>query len=260
MQREKTQPGERSVAPETEDTSRTHELAAPILRGLLAYPRVLRLYPTGHGRVEAQLAEIETQFAELFEHEKGPLLVSVKGAGLLINGTRLESLTETTARLAFLLRRRRIRALRLLPGLTREEIEFLAHILGTDHKEILRAGGVESFLSDKAHPHVEAMIYQFSLGTGSGDGGLGSLAKARLPSQILEKIEAAVTAPQFAERLETIRDAFVEKLLAAGVTAEIEVGVFDELISNFFARPEWANLPVERIREPLDWVASGRRM
>ena len=242
---------ERQSGAMEDTTAQTLAATGPILRGLLAFPRVLRLYPTGHGRVEAALKDLRDLFDELFAHHLEPLQLSVIGANILVDGVPMPDMPETTARLAFLLRRHRIRGLRVSPGLTRREIRLIGEILGRDHKDILRGGGIEHFLGGGDQPHIEVIVYQFSLGSGDGKGGFNDGPGAVLPTQILDAIESAVTDTNTAERLETIRDAFIERVLKAGNAAESGVEVFDALLTNFFSRPEWARLEPDRVRDAI---------
>jgi hypothetical protein len=87
-----------------------------ILRSFVALPRALRLYPSGHARIEARVTELRVLLVEFFDGRAEPLEFRVRGNKVELNGEAIEAVPELASDFVFKLRRRRIRSLSLLPA------------------------------------------------------------------------------------------------------------------------------------------------
>ncbi|MGH7161986.1 MAG: hypothetical protein ACREID_00775, partial [Planctomycetota bacterium] len=144
----------RDVAP-----SRVAPILVPFLRGIYsACPRMLRLYPAGHSRVQAHIDELCRLADDLFRERPHPLALTVRASRLVVDGEAVEGVPEITEPFALALRHRRIRSLELRPGLGRDEILLLAALLGADHRTLHRDGGTEAFLARRPHPHLDVVV------------------------------------------------------------------------------------------------------
>ena len=135
-----------------------------LLRALLAFPRVLKLYPQGHARVEAQVTELARFLDDVFGGKKVPLSFNVRGVRVELNDEPVTAAPEITSDLAYKLRRRRIRSLILLPGIERSELKLLAELLCLDARELGRLGGAHAFFARSPHPHLQVSTFR-----GDGD-------------------------------------------------------------------------------------------
>jgi len=219
-----------------------------LLQGVFGLPRVFRLYPSGHSRIAAQLLELEGRFRSVFEADPAPLEFEVHGARLCLGGGALEGASELAAAMAFKLRRRRVRGLTFSPGVGRTDLECLARLLGTGARKVLRLGGAEKYLANCPHPHVEILPFleshEFAL----------DLSGAGLPPDVLTSLEETLSAPDIVERIEHVRRTVVQP--ADDRDHEGAAGAslvdFDTLLGNFFARPEWAQIPPGEVRRAVD--------
>jgi len=223
---------------------RTAVQAVQALQHLLQLPRVRRMYPEGHQRIESQLEKTRESIGSLFEADNRPLLVSVVGAGVLVDAVRVEGMVETTASLAFLLRRRKIRGLRILAGITDDELLLLAEIFDTDHREFLATGGVDGFLADREHAHVQVFVREQSASTVQGH---GDASECALPEKVLDAIREATEEPEIVERLTALRGALAEESEQDQGGAQVVNG----LITDFLAHPDWANVPPASIKDAI---------
>ncbi len=214
-----------------------------LLRALLSVPRVLRLYPTGHQRVEAQLAQLEQALALRFGDECQPLHFVVRGGQLELNGEEPSCSPELAGELAFKLRRRRIRMLTLRPGVQRRELERVAEMIALDHKELLRAGGPVQYLSpdgDDATAHVEVRLFQGAGGDGDGDG----------LSRIAAVVAQTLASDETLSRLERIRAAIADQTRDDAIAVEAQAE-FEDVLHDFLARPEWEGLSEPEAKRAL---------
>ncbi|MHC4548440.1 MAG: hypothetical protein ACYTEZ_06650 [Planctomycetota bacterium] len=211
-----------------------------ILRALVAIPRVLRLYPTGHARVEAQVTELRCQLVDFFESRSDPLRFGVRGNSVELNREPITAAPDLTADFAFKLRRRRIRNLSILPGIERPEIKLIAELFRTDYKELLRTGGAHAFLARSPHPHFEISTFR----TDSDEE--GEEEEAPGATEAAAQLDEALQDPDVAARLEELRNFFGEK--AAPQTHDD----IEQLTSGFFARPEWAELDAEGVKRAVE--------
>jgi hypothetical protein len=140
--------------------ARTPALIEALLRGLVVGARMLILYPTGHGRVQRKLAEIQDLLAELFTERSDPLELTVFGHRLAADGAPCDDVAEVAERFALLLRHRQIRTLLFLPGVQEDEVQLVVEVLRIDHRALLRVGGTRSFVDQRPHPHVKFLLYE----------------------------------------------------------------------------------------------------
>jgi hypothetical protein len=213
-----------------------------LLRALLAFPRVLKLYPQGHARVEAQVTELSRFLDDVFGGRKVPLSFNVRGVRVELNDEPVTAAPEITSDLAYKLRRRRIRSLILLPGIERSELKLLAELLCLDARELARSGGAHAFFARSPHPHLQVSTFR-----GDGDEEDAEEAHGSLTPLLAERMRAPETVARF-ERL--------QRTLERSLRAEPQVvpqvqGNLDRLLLAFFARPEWESMDAESLQAAI---------
>jgi hypothetical protein len=245
-----TAPNEPRLQAHKSTPSHSHTRIARALRSLLAYPRVAKLYPPGHQRVEAHFNELLNLVASIFDEEELPIVVTVIGNGVHIDGEALEGHAELTSTFALKLRRRQIRSLTLRPGIDRAEIEGLAALLAADHKELLRRDGPEAFLPGGADSCLGLATFATNQ---DGDSEKYEGGGGELPAGVAAALENCLKSPETAAHLERLRSKY-ETLLesATQVDLDAEVCDFDDLVYELFGRPEWAQLEVEQVQQAFD--------
>jgi len=202
------------------------------VRVLLATPRILNMYPPGHQRAEAQFDELARLMNELAATGPDGTRFSVHRMKIRINGEAWENSHELATALAIKLRRRRIRALTVRPGITRGELGALVELLAADHREIERRGGFGALLPDHRHIELEEAGDESPESTGLD-----------LPRNVAEAMEGCFTRATTMARLERLRQSFSELAPDGGDE------VLDRIIAEFFRRPVWHNRLPDRIRE-----------
>ena len=195
------------------------------VRALLAVP------PAPHLGVQGQLDELGQLFDVLL-NQHHECVFTVRGLGLLVDGERWEE-TDLASALSIKLRRRLIRRLTIRTGMTRNELLDLVALLSTDHQELLREGGLDAFVRSPT-PHIG--VEMLAVGAGFGEG-------FSLPANVADALEDCFTSPETLASLEQLRDSFID------LGGEDGSGIFDQLVSGCFARPEWNDVPAKRIRE-----------
>ncbi len=225
-------PGHGAVAPRSGSGD---PQVARILRSLLGLPRSIRIYPAGHQRIEAQITELQRLVRSYLGGREGRLALSLNGIRLEVNGTPFSGQAEISASLAFKLRRRRIRRLDLLPEVSVPELYALARMLATDHKDLIREGGADAFLDRIAHPNLLLGL----IPAGGGDGESYAEDEIALPPHVAVALENILAEPETIERLARLR-------AQLGNDPEGGAGggqqMLDQLVWDFFSRPEWARL------------------
>jgi predicted transcriptional regulator len=210
-----------------------------ILRAFLALPRALRLYPSGHARIEARVTELRVLLVEFFDGRAEPLEFRVRGNSVELNGEAIEAVPELASDFAFKLRRRRIRSLSLLPGVERSEIKLFAELFRTDYRQLLRTGGAHAFLARTPHPHLEISTFR-------GDGSEDEDDEPQDPFSHASAavIAAAMDHPGVAERLRRLHAKLGDPAAERGqiVGADLE-----RLTTGFFSRPEWGELDADAV-------------
>ena len=220
-------------------TPTTHEIdghASVAVRALVGCPRVLNIYPKGHPRVEAQYDDLKRIFDGLFRAHPTPVSLTVRGMGVVVEDRALQAAPEINTGFALMLRRRQIYSLTLKPGLRRDEIARIVDLLGTDHKELLRAGGAQARLPESANPNIRLVMFK----AGDGTERSGDAVKA-VPAEVTQAIQDYLNSEEAAEAFERVRD----KLRGMGAD-ELD---FEQLVSDFFGRPNWSDMPVDRVEQ-----------
>jgi hypothetical protein len=215
-----------------------------LLRALLAFPRVLKLYPQGHARVEAQVTELSRFLDDVFGGKKVPLSFNVRGVRVELNDEPVTAAPEITSDLAYKLRRRRIRSLILLPGIERSELKLLAELLCLDARELARSGGAHAFFARSPHPHLQVSTFR---GDGDEEEGEEDQAHGHLTPLLAERMRAPDTVARF-ERLQHT----LERSLRAEpqVVPQVQANL-DRLLLNFFVRPEWESMEADSLQAAL---------
>jgi hypothetical protein len=215
-----------------------------ILRAFVALPRALRLYPSGHARIEARVTELRVLLVEFFDGRNEPLEFRVRGNTVELNGEAIEAVPELASDFAFKLRRRRIRSLSLLPGVERTEIKLFAELFRTDYRQLLRTGGAHAFLAQTPHPHLEISTFR-------GDGTEDEDDEPQDPFSHASAavIAAAMDNPGVAERLRRLHGKLGDPGAERGqiVRADLE-----RLTTGFFSRPEWGELDAEAVLQVVE--------
>ena len=215
-----------------------------ILRALVALPRALRLYPSGHARIEARVTELRVLLVEFFEGRSEPLEFRVRGNMVELNGEPIEAVRELASDFAFKLRRRRIRSVSLLPGIERSEIKLFAELFRTDYRQLLRSGGAHAFLARTPHPHLEIATFR-------GDGSEDEEDEAQDPFSHASAavIAAAMDNPGVAERLQRLRGKLADP---DGERGQIVRADLERLTNGFFSRSEWGELDSEAVLQVVE--------
>ncbi|MCK6459760.1 MAG: hypothetical protein L6Q95_07665 [Planctomycetes bacterium] len=215
-----------------------------LLRALLAFPRVLKLYPAGHARVEAQVAELSRFLDDVFGGRKVPLTFQVRGVRVELNDEPVTAAPEITSDLAYKLRRRRIRSLILLPGIERSELKLLAELLCLDARDLARSGGAHAFFARSPHPHLQVSTFR---GDGDGEDTEDEQGIGQLTPLLAERMRAPETITRFEQLQRTL-----ERSLRAEPQSVAHVqGNLDKLLLAFFARPEWEAMEADALQSAL---------
>jgi hypothetical protein len=169
---------------------------------------------------------------------------------LLANGERVPAPPEVIAGLALKLRRRRIRGLRIERGVTAPEILALVELLGAGFRDLLKEGGAASVLDRVPHPHLDVDFFP----TGEAPKEPESAARTMLPANVVAALEEILNSPATLDRLERIRRRFAERSADGppGATSPSHREVFDQLVWDFFSRPEWEKLESREARRAVD--------
>jgi hypothetical protein len=215
-----------------------------LLRALLAFPRVLKLYPAGHARVEAQVSELSRYLDDVFGGRKVPLSFNVRGVRVELNDEPVTAAPEITSDLAYKLRRRRIRSLILLPGIERSELKLLAELLCLDARELARSGGAHAFFARSPHPHLQVSTFRTD-----GDGEEGD--DDAPPGQVTPLLAEQMRAPEVVSRFEQLQRTLERSLRAEPQSVPHVQTSLDRLLLNFFARPEWESLDGDGLQAAL---------
>lgn len=215
-----------------------------LLRALLAFPRVLKLYPAGHARVEAQIAELSRFLDDVFGGRKVPLTFQVRGVRVELNDEPVTAAPELTSDLAYKLRRRRIRSLILLPGIERSELKLLAELLCLDARELARSGGAHAFFARSPHPHLQVSTFR-----GDSDGEESEEGSAGGP--LIPALAEQMRVPETIARFEQLQRTLERSLRAEPQSVPHVQGNLDKLLLAFFARPEWEALDAEALQPAL---------
>jgi hypothetical protein len=210
-----------------------------ILRAFVALPRALRLYPSGHARIEARVTELRVLLVEFFEGRSEPLEFRVRGNMVELNGEAVEAARELASDFAFKLRRRRIRSVSLLPGIERSEIKLFAELFRTDYRQLLRAGGAHAFLARTPHPHLEISTFR-------GDGSEDEDDEPQDPFTHASAavIAAAMDDADVADRLRRLHGKLGGPDAERGQLARADL---ERLTTGFFSRPEWGELDADAV-------------
>lgn len=143
--------------------SDAESLVEGFVKSLNAYQRELRLYPPDHPRllkrVQSLLSDLESFLAA-----EGDLLLDVHDATLCVNGSASPESSHTKQMLSCL-RLRMIRAVRIAPGVTEDEVRFLANLLAQE-PDLTRVHGE----STQAGAHLEVFYFERKA-DGDGEGG-----------------------------------------------------------------------------------------
>jgi hypothetical protein len=215
-----------------------------LLRALLAFPRVLKLYPAGHARVEAQVSELSQLLDDVFGGRKVPISFQVRGVRVELNDEPVTAAPEITSDLAYKLRRRRIRSLILLPGIERSELKLLAELLCLDARELARLGGAHAFFARSPHPHLQVSTFR---GDGDEEEDEGEGPKSPMIPLLAERLRAAETIARFEQLQRTL-----ERSLRAEPQSVASVqGNLDKLMLAFFARTEWEGMEADALQAAL---------
>jgi len=215
-----------------------------LLRALLAFPRVLKLYPAGHARVEAQVTELGRFLDDVFGGRKVPLSFNVRGVRVELNDEPVTAAPEITSDLAYKLRRRRIRSLILLPGIERSELKLLAELLCLDARELARSGGAHAFFSSSPHPHLQVSTFR---GDGDEEDAEDDHAKGHLTPLLAERMRA----PETIARFEQLQRTLERSLRAEPQSVASVQGNLDKLLLAFFARQEWEGMEADALQGHL---------
>jgi len=216
-----------------------------LIRGLLAFPRVLKLYPAGHARVEAQVTEVSRHLDDVFGGKKLPLSFNVRGVRVELNDEPVTAAPELTSDLAYKLRRRRIRSLILLPGIERSELKLLAELLCLDARELARMGGAHAFLTRSPHPHVQVSTFR-----GDSDDS-DEEQEEQLPTELTPLLAESLQAADTVARMEQLQRT-LERTLRGDIQGLPAVQQnLDRLMLAFFGRSEWASMDAAAVKAAL---------
>jgi len=210
--------------------------ASLAVRALVGCPRVLRIYASGHPRVDAQYDDLKRIFDGLFRAHPAPVTLTVRGMGVVVEGQALQAAPEINTGFALMLRRRQIYNLTLKPGLHRDEIVRIVDVLSTDYKELLHDGGAEARLPEKTNPNVRLVMFK----SGDGSERTGDAVKA-VPAEVTQAIEDYLSSDEATEMFD-----HVGAKLRAIDADELD---FEQLVSDFFARSTWAEMPIDRVEQ-----------
>jgi len=206
-----------------------------LLRALLAFPRVLKLYPQGHARVEAQVTELSRYLDDVFGGKKLPVSFNIRGVRVELNDEPVTAAPEITSDLAYKLRRRRIRSLILLPGIERSELKLLAELLCLDARDLARSGGAHAFFARSPHPHLQVSTFR-------GDGDEEDAEDERAQGQLTPLLAERMRAPETISRFEQLQRTLERSLRAEPQSVTHVQTNLDRLLLNFFARSEWETM------------------
>ena len=207
-----------------------------ILRALIAFPRILRLYPVGHARVEVQVNELHLLLRDVFSGRKEPLCFTVRGVRVELNGELIDSAPELTSDLAFKLRRRRIRSLILLPGLGRSELRLLAELFSVDYKQLQQIGGAHAFLDRSPHPHLQVSTFRAD----------GEDSDEVDTTDLCPELVECLDDPAVLARMDALRTT-LGAVASDDQDSRVLRETFERLMNAFFNRPEWEDLDKAQI-------------
>lgn len=215
-----------------------------LLRALLAFPRVLKLYPAGHARVEAQVTELNRYLDDVFGGKKLPLSFNIRGVRVELNDEPVTAAPEITSDLAYKLRRRRIRSLILLPGIERSELKLLAELLCLDVRELGRLGGAHAFFARSPHPHIQVSTFR---GDGEEEEGEEEASHPSLTPLLAERMKA----PETVARFEQLQRTLERSLRAEPQSVPHVQGNLDRVLLTFFGRPEWETMDGDQLQTAI---------
>jgi hypothetical protein len=195
------------------------------VHALLAATRMLKLYPPGHNRVAAHFDELHGDVEDLFKELGDEVTISVTRKRLEINKQQLKGAPELAAGLAVKLRRRGVRMLRIRRGVRRDEVQHLARVLATDHRDLIKQGGIAGALPDNV-THIDLRFVR-------GPEARKLELRDDLPAHVVDALEGCLHDIDTVDRLERLR----ANLTAVGNAAH---ETFELAFSEFFARPELA--------------------
>lgn len=217
-----------------------------ILVLVAAASRAFTFYPDGHD-IPASFTENLTNTFQRFLEEKGPLMITTKRDGFIIDGEELQEDKATLNRMANHLIAIKVVRLDFLPGIEKSEVKAFCKALSEGAEDILRRGGLKKLVGQEGSPHikVEELIapeadaappqtqepsddggrypYQFCPLPLKGQeqrGGGGDGKAARTHTKKSSIAEIAKAASQVSDITQTLTEAD-SQMLAAGATEDI---------------------------------------
>jgi len=214
-----------------------------LMRALLALPRALRFYPETHQRVDAQLAELREAVIAQIEVGREPIRLAVRGGRLELNDAEPRCPAELAEEFALKLRRRRLRALEVRPGVERHELLRLGRLVALDHRELLRYGGPTAFLEELGGGAPRVRVQP--LGSGPGvieEPGLSGVAGV---------VAQALASDETTERIGRIHDLLAAHAADEAAAAEAQ-SELEDVLHEFLGRATWEELSAPAARRALD--------
>jgi hypothetical protein len=139
-------------------------------RHAMAFGRVMKIYASGHSRVEDSLTELKAIADEMLAGRPDDMDIIVHTTGLKVNGRTVHHEPAVTEAFTEVLRARGIRALVLRAGIDKSELFLLADLLGRPVRDLITDGGIDSVLFGKEHPHFNLLAAVTAFGDGEDEG------------------------------------------------------------------------------------------
>jgi len=136
------------------------------LRQLMAFGRVMRIYASGHRRIEENMRQLNMVADDLLYGKPDGVEFTVRSTGLRVDGNTVHQEPAVVEAFTEVLRVRGIRIMVLRSGLSAEELNLLADLLSQDARDLRAKGGTDAKLSEELHPHFDLLAAATTFGEG----------------------------------------------------------------------------------------------